>query len=319
MLNLLTSTKATDVKQAVAPTSEASLNDIVTEGRFRITPRLAERIYEEAHFAGQRKQIGAHVKILAEEMRRGFWMPGSQIAFCRLGGKLYLVNGGHRMLAVAESGKPQDFQVIIHDVPHEDAIAQHYWVYDRQTRSRTTANILSAANVYDDFPNIRRILVKSAYAAMPFLGTGLREWRNIFMPVEWKSDQHKRAALELWQSALAVWNQSVTLADVEISKKFRTAGATAVALATCRYQPELALEFWSGVYADDGLRRTDPRHTLAKWGAASTGMKDTGTAFFTASTCAAAWNAYYAKQSLQILRTGDPRPLAISGTPFKGK
>jgi hypothetical protein len=77
-----------------------------------------------------------------------------------------------------------------------------------------------------------------------------------------------------------------------------------------------AEEFWRGAARNDGLRKGDPRHTYVRTVLVPSAVN--GTAWRTASTAAVAWNAFFRKRELHVLRPNENRKIAILGTPYKG-
>jgi hypothetical protein len=316
MFDLLS--KSAVQEQSTPVRNGSKVSDVLREGRVTIGMNMAKDILSQCYYEPQRRRDntnGTHVEIYAEQMKRGLWKPGSQIAFARVGSSLLLVNGYHRMWAVSESGKPQVFQVLIQEFKSMDEVGQWYYSFDHLMRKRSDRQILEAAGLYDDYSDVRRELASSAYNAAWILGTGFSIWGNVHKPKVWKLPDHVAANLELWKGALRSYNAAMTQADTKVGTFFYSTGCVAVALATLRYRQKEATEFWVGAIQDDGLRKTDPRRALNMW---TQRPRSVGTSFDAACAATTAWNAFFNGDSLQLIRTGERRPLAIAGTPFKG-
>lgn len=279
----------------------------------RVSDILSQCFYEPQR--RRDKTNSGHVEIYAEQMKRGLWKPGSQIAFARVGDDLYLINGYHRMWAVSESGKAQIFQALIQDFRSLDEVGPWYYSFDHLMRKRSDRQIMDAAGLYSQYSDIRRELAAAAYNAAWVLGTGFSVWGNINKPKVWKLPDHVAANLELWRPAMRGYNAAMTAADCNVPSFFYSTGCVAVALATFRYQQKSASDFWIGAIQDDGLKKTDPRRALNMW---RMRPRSVGTSFDAACAASLAWNAFHNGEPLQLIRTGDKRPLVIAGTPFKG-
>jgi hypothetical protein len=316
MLNILT--KSASHEQPASVRQPSKIAEVLREGRVTIGMNMARDILAQCYYEPQRrrdKTNGGHVEIYAEQMKRGLWKPGSQIAFARVGADLFLVNGYHRMWAVSECGKAQVFQALIQDFKTLDEVGNWYYSFDHMMRKRSDRQIMEAAGLYEDYSDIRRELASAAYNAAWILGTNFSVWGNINKPKIWKIPDHVAASLELWKTAVRGYNAAMTAADCKIPPFFYSTGCVSVALATFRHRQDAATKFWLGAIQDDGLKKTDPRRALNMW---RMRPKAGGTAFDAACAAAVAWNAFDANEPLQIIRIGECRPLSIAGTPFKG-
>lgn len=316
MFDLLT--KASASVQSASPRVSSKVADMLREGRASIGMNLARDILAECYYEPQRgrdKTGGSHVELYAEQMKRGMWKAGSQIALARVDGRLYLVNGYHRMYAVSESGKAQVFQVLIQDFKSLDDVGPWYYSFDHLMRQRSDRQIMGAAGLFDDYSDIRRELASSAYRTVWLLGTNLSVWSNVQKPKIWSIPDYVSASLELWRPALRNYNAAMNAAGVAVPAFYYTSGVLAVALATMRHQPHKAAEFWSEAIKDDGLKRTDPRRALNMW---RQRPKTVGGSFDSAAACSIAWNAFFDGEPLSLIRIGEKRSLKLAGTPFKG-
>jgi len=99
--------------------------------RILITPQIAAFILEHNSYAGQRRFKPGKVERYALDIGCGDWTPGKQIAFAQLpDGKLYLVDGQHRLHAVIAAGIAAEFMVLIIPCADEDAVGELYASFD---------------------------------------------------------------------------------------------------------------------------------------------------------------------------------------------
>lgn len=288
---------------------------IIREGRLTVGPALAERILAEAHYDGQRPIAPHHVTLLKEDMRRDRWTPGSQIAFGRLGGRFYLLNGRHRMTSVIESGRDIEFQVLLLDAADEADLASLYYRFDRRQRARSNAEVLAALKVSERF-GLSKTMTRAVFDAALLVANGFERPNYQADPVGVRSDDARLATAEAWWAHGATYEGLIAEAPKHVKAKLTAAQIVAVGLVTVKYQPELAAEFWGGLARNDGLRRADPRSTLISDFAtrAMVGGRTNG-----AIAVSFAWNAFCERRQLKIIKVFDNATVRLIGTPFDGR
>jgi hypothetical protein len=87
----------------------------------------------------------------------------------------------------------------------------------------------------------------------------------------------------------------------------------AVALVVLKHQPAKAVEFWSGVVADDGLHRGDPRKAMLHVFNDADFVKKLGAGMIYVSHC---WDAFYQGKSLSYPKVTAASLCQPLGTPF---
>lgn len=296
----------------------AGLIHTLREGRFVIGPDLAKRIVSEAAFVGQRQPRTHHVALLADAMRRRQFTPGSQIAFARIGSdpKLHLVNGQHRMLAVAASGAEVEFQVLIEPVDTTAAAQELYYHFDVAQSPRSLMEILTSAGIPGKH-GLSKMMAKATYEAVSLICNGLRTPSYQVDPIKARSVDARLDAARTWWPVAAEYEKLIESAPTSFKRKLLGQGVTAVALLTLQYRPPVAAEFWHGIAENDGLRKSDPRHTLIRDLSTRnllSGWKNQG-----AAVAAIAWNAYFDRRSLSVIKIYPDHQIRVAGTPFDGK
>lgn len=297
------------------PPSVSALPHVIREGRQTIGPDLAAWILKDAAFAGQRKSERHHVELLAHLMRQRRWSAGSQLAFCSLGGNLYLTNGKHRMNAVVASGIPQEFQVLITPCGSMTEVIADYYRHDTASRKRSSMEIINSTEMARN-SGLPNALMNTLFGSALALDNDLRDLHYQQDALVRDTDA-KIAAASGWIAEAQEYARLVVDAPVKIKAKLFTAGVAMVALMTIRHQPKLAELFWSGLAADDGLARSDPRKVLLLDFASRKPM--TGLTSQRCLPAAIAWNAFFEHRPLHIIKISGASILRIAGTPITGR
>ncbi|HET8702135.1 MAG TPA: hypothetical protein VFL97_10780, partial [Nitrococcus sp.] len=302
------------VNNPCADLDEVIYADLLNEGRVLIGPALAKCILENLNYSRQRRLYPPDVALYAEYMGRGKWTPGSQIAFVRLSGRLYLINGQHRLHAVIAYGGEVQFQVLILDAASQAELASLYYRFDVNQRGRSAADVLASADI-QALKGISKTLRKSVYGAVALLANGMARPNYSHDPVMRVVDNRLELA-EAWAPEAVRYEAAIKGALRETKSKLRAQGVVAVGLITLRYQPEIASEFWQGVALQDGLSRDDPRSALERDMRSRTWNQG---AYMQPSIAAAqAWSAYFSGKRLTRIHVHANARVRIAGTPFEG-
>lgn len=292
----------------------APLENIIKEGRFKLTADLASRILEEAAVPWQRKIEKPHTDLFVDAIRRGTYYP-SQVAFGRLNGRLFYVNGYHRASALVEAGGAIDVQILIIDVESEDDLRALYHRFDVLERKRSLTEILQAMKVGEDH-DISKGGARSCYQAVGLIINNFRNLHYLNDPIKARSVDKRMDAARTWWPYMVEYERCIQAAPSHVKAKLLRYGCAAVGLVTLRYQPEEAGKFWVGLAENDGLAKGDPRSTL---------LIDMNTRRLAATasnqaalTAALAWNAYFENRRLAIIKIAQGAKIRIAGTPFDG-
>lgn len=296
-----------------------ALPQLIKTGWIEIGPELAARILAEAKFARQRPLRAYHVRLLAHDMRAGKFSEGTQLHFARLGERLYLINGQHRLSALAEAGVSLRFQALITEAASEQEVNRLYWRHDHQQMTRGWSDIFRAEDIGAEVDLSER-KVAQASAAMLWIMCGLRPPNVGQFVVEIKNPDKRLAALSAWWPTVATFYELIEPAGDFLRVRLTRATVMAAALMTLRYAPERAAEFWGGIARDDGLRQGDPRKTLIAW--LTQNGTTAGPKTLNLRAVAIAWNAFMGGSRLSIIKARANLPLTLAGTPIgrrKGK
>lgn len=290
------------------------IEHVVSEGRLFITPALAAQLLASANYERQRPVKAPHVAFLADEMRRGSFLSGTQIAFARLGEKLVLVNGQHRLNAQVQADEGVEYQVLIHDVGSADAVHALYYRHDRGGRARTEAEVLASVGVAEQY-GLAKTLARSVFQAQPLISNRFLRLTYADDPTL-RNDDLRLEACKPWWPIAAQYQAMIADAPHTVAKRLTSSQALAVALVTIKHQPEKAAAFWTGLAKDDGLRRNDPRKALLiDFGNREWGRKSSDGCVATSL----AWNAFFSGRPLSQIKIVNGAGVRILGTPFDGR
>lgn len=277
-----------------------------------VTPELAQHFRQSCNFERQRDIAPANVHRLATEMTRGRFIKGTPVLLAALpDGSLRILNGNHTLEAVAKSGETIPLVFIYHPVRDMNDAGRIYARLDLQ-RVRTWGDAFQAAGL--GIPVTKQWLAR--------LGGCLTLLLLNFGPKSSGGDERVTSrdiridAMNEYRNEVEILANSVAHAPRTNVSLIQRAAVLAVAIETVKYQPSLAVEFWSKLCADDGLIRTDPRKTLLEYlrknkvSNISRGEQSIAAAL--------AWNAWFQKRDLTILKPGAVDEIHIAGTPWNG-
>jgi hypothetical protein len=288
----------------------------IKEGFIKFTPAQANFVIENCRYERQRDELKAagHIATLSEYMRRGQWLPKSQIDFARMSdGRVIMVNGHHRMRAQVAATCDILWSVVIHDCATDADLRSLYYRFDTDLRPRSAQNILSGID-FAGQTGLTKQASTALWNAVPIIANGLR-FKRYDQGKQQRSmltDERLEMAMQYAVEA-AKMHENIMLAPPSLRRQLYTVSNFAVALVTLKFDTPRAETFWRGVCEDDGLTKGDPRKTLLADIRARQG-KD-GLLASKMMAAAKAWNAYRAGRELKIIKvTG--HSVCIDGTPF---
>lgn len=289
-------------------------------GVVSISNGIAKRILSELNFPGQRDIYSSRVYGKALAIISGEWMESYSIDFAALpDGRIWLVDGQHRLTAISEQQSIVSATIRLIDVDSEADAKRLYTGYDQGESVRTTKQILDAVGIAKTL-EISDRLSRAIYEAAPVLLnnmepiTGSQHVRtspHIF------AKQKRMEAISEWATEAKEFEKIIKPAAPALKVKLMSSGPLAVGLYTLRHQPQRAKLFWDGIAKNDGLRRGDARSTLiSDYLTRSVG---TGSSRQRVQQTCLAWNAYCEGRDLKIIKCIEGAPITIWGTPVKAK
>lgn len=286
-----------------------------SDGIIKIAPGIAGRVLAETNFDGQRPVRASRVQEHLGRLLTEAWAPSFAISFARLpDGSLILVDGQHRLSAIAQYEQPVSVRVLLHDVANEAEARRIYIGFDPATSARTTSEVLDAIQLGGQL-QIRKQVRNATYRALVLLHNKFEFGRANMMRAAAAINQDARIeAFAEWEQQAKQWNEIYGQADHAHARSLLTTGVTAVGLYTLKYQPSRAYDFWLGVAENNGLKKFDPRHTLIQ--DFHTRALNSGSSRQSVQAPVLAWNAFFEGRPLKIIKCIEGADIRIAGTPF---
>jgi len=291
-----------------------SINGVVN-----LAPGTASRLLKELNFPGQRRIDAVRNYRHKVRITEGSWQEAYPVHFVALpDGRIWLIDGQHRLSVISELSAPVKITVRIVDMPSEQAARNFYAGFDDKGSVRTNVQILDAVGLAEKIGLSAR-MTRAVYEAAPLI---LNKLEPLTGSAHVRSNpgffihEHRMSTVSEWAEQAQEYEKIITGAG-PLYEKLRKNGPVAVALYTLRYQPSKARLFWSGVATNDGLRKGDARHTLVQdfltrdIGAGSQRQK--------IQQSALAWNAFCEGRDLKIIKCVTGAPISLWGTPVTGK
>lgn len=159
----------------------------VVDPSFEVNKDMAMMILDEYYYPRQRDARISDVSGLAEQMKAGLWRDcASMIQLATVGKKKYLIDGQHRLMAVAMAETPVRFVLVEHKCATQEEVGELYAVIDTGT----------ARSLVDRFEAIRgqsiEGLSKRARSTFP---SALAIIQNGFKPANKKLAAHTLAQM----------------------------------------------------------------------------------------------------------------------------
>ena len=273
-----------------------------------VTPEYARTLRETCHFERQRAINADQVKRLASEMTRGWFLAGTPIWLCVLPDRsMLIVNGNHTLEAVASLDFAVPLTVVYQQVADINEASLAYACFDIN-RTRTWLQAAQAVGLDDKIPLVQAVLPALSLISLNFVENKAATDITLSRRLRFEAAADYTSAAHLLHVAFHGCPRS-TLALL------RRAPVFAVALASSRYQPGVAEEFWHGIAADDGLKTTDPRKALLRY-LLNNAVRTSSYRTEQSNAAALAWNAFFKKQPLQQIKPNQMKEFYLFGTPW---
>lgn len=292
-----------------------------------VSPRLAGHWIEHSSFEKQRRLRKHHVESIVNLIEADEWVTGvGRIVFCHVSdsGILHNIDGQHTLHAIVKAGKGVRIDVRSFEAPNEEKRARLFSRFNIGARRSDRDNI-GAFGLEDEFDLTKTTLghVGTAvkFIAAEFDRAAIRNRKGIDSRMnKVKLIEHVREwapAAEVIKPAFeGVPHETMRSLGIYTQQNF------AVVLATARYCPELAREFWEGVVWMVNVGKEDPRRALHQklrkyTTARGSNSQHRASAEKMSRWCAAAWNKYYDQEQCRLLVVRDEKAtMHLKGTPF---
>lgn len=281
-----------------------------------VTPSQATDILARANWRRQRMVSPAWVERLRMAILK------HELTFLTLvygeypNGARVLVDGQHRLTALALTDVTLQATIVVHRVMNEQELGDLYLKYDR-SKARGPEVGLRAQGIFEESATPEGF-VKRMGAAAGLVESGFDRGRRVKgSDLLWRT-----AAVKAWLPEIALYHDTLLDAPGETQRRLLRSAVGAVALATFRSQTGMAAKFWRRLATQDMLAADDPRYILMAWlrnnnaKSAKYGVVEVVQSLYVAG----AWNAFFEGRKLKILKVADPSAaVRIAGTPFTGR
>jgi hypothetical protein len=277
-----------------------------------ITPKKAETWLQNNTFERQRSLREHHVLTLAEEMDEGNFIPHSAIVFAKLGNRLILIDGQHRLNALALAGVTIEMPVLIKNAKSMEQVERWYGCID-QGLKRSPRDAIKAQNLHEELEVSERHAARLS-AAVKLIASGFQDGgKGHGIRTGGRSNIAISDLMRDWAKESKQYYSLISGGEKSNAHLFDRSAVIAGGLLTLRYNVEKAITFWEGISQDDGLRREDPRKRFLIWLQENKEKIST-----TARAFSVAWRAYVEGREIKLLRPTEPTtPLRISGVPLE--
>lgn len=295
------------------------MNRLTTEV-IEVTPEQAKSWLENNLYSNQRPLRRRHVVFLLDQMKKEQFAIGTQIYFAKLEDSLHLIDGQHRLSAIAQSETPLPVIVTTNHVSTIDEIAWLYTAFDRQM-TRTAANAVRAVQP-TGIEGWTSWQVNTFVGALRLVCPGFMKgtmYNNVGMP-------EILFGLNDWAPYAKEYFDVISGGDKDISRKLKRKPCLAVGMSTLRFAKNASsnspYDFWQQVAEDDGLNANDARKQLNKRlitldvlspGSATVVRVDDISII---KLCTVAWNSYVNNKPMDRLPISRGRQYPINFTPF---
>lgn len=209
----------------------------------RIGSRGATDLLLKSPYDRQRNLKEWWVSNLIEIMRSGDFAQGSQIKIGILKGQAHLINGNHRLNAIARSGLPQYFVITKVYVEDEEDLALLYIREDR-VLTRSFKDIVDSYELSEKL-QLSYYQISKMAGAVKFIDRSFMPGRSHI------TDKDLFLLLQTYASACKIYFSLIAGSSYEMKNALTRAATLSVALVTLKYTPSEILwrvrEFWRGI------------------------------------------------------------------------
>lgn len=309
---------ADHIKPKAPDTTEYVLNSMIAKssnGIVMMPPGIAKNILEELNFPGQRERKPRRMHKAIRRIESGTWR-AFPISFVKLkDGRFWLIDGQHRLDAIAQCGVSQPMRIIIDEVLDEEEARRRYAGHDEADSVRNVSEVLDAVGAATSL-GLKRQTTYALFRALPILLNRMEPSRGqaISNAIDAHSVDSRLEEIVRWKKEAAIYERALEMARPSLRAKMVGAGCFAVALYTLRHQTARGVEFWSGVAENNELKRTDPRAVLIS--DMTTRRLNSGSSRQGVQQPVLAWNAWNEGRDLRIIKCIEGAPIVIWGTPL---
>lgn len=271
-----------------------------------LTQKDAQDILSHNRYDGQRPMRKWWINFLSDQIDSGAFIQDTAIHFASVnGGDPVLVDGYHRLNAIANARKPVRVVEIHHRVKDENDLALLYSRLD-QGLKRNFSDVADAWNLIEVTGLDNKTQLNQLNAATNMMKTN---WNRLSGLSSTRDLEDSVNSVIEWAGPAKAYFSAVH--GGELGSLVLKAAIMAVGLVTMRHELSLAHDFWYQVSNSDGIGKDDPRNRLHKWIYDNRTMRGYGgksiySNYQMALVSARCWNAFVNNQTLQKLYIPSP-------------
>jgi len=288
----------------------------ITTALVVVTPEQALRWLTDNNFARQRPLRGWHVRYLAQAMRGGRFLEGTQIHFVVYNQHKHLVNGQHTLAAILQAGVPMVLNVQETTVTHEEDIARYYGRHDRGLPRSLSDSY--QAHGFAALSGLSKTQITELGGAMPLVMSGFVNAASGgytgTLAMAFRDQDLRWDMMMAWIDEARAFFDAIAGAPSFVSRALTRQGTMSVALVTYRYAGTRAAAFWQAAAQDSGLAFGNPVKTLLRFLGNTPANKHTPPLY--ARYVASTWNAFWKGRPLShVYVRNRTAPILLEGTP----
>jgi hypothetical protein len=305
--------KATPPTEKESPFGVPVLERRTDHYELEISPEVAAMILAKFSYERQRNIRPHSVETYVEMMRSGNFIE-SDLSFGLCEGKLYLLNGQHRLHGVIKSGVTLVFNCLITKYKTHEDMGKKYSRIDDEVR-RTPHDTIKALGLPEHY-DLTASNTTLFWTAAGHIISGFADTKTPSVISLSRNRELRVAVMDKWSDYSHEWFRMVKEAPSDLQHDLRKGPIIAVGITTIKYQPNYAKVFWETFMSQSGLKHGNPDYALTMF-VRNIPVKK----IYAPDYCrriATCWNAYYENRGLKNVREGKP-PIRICGTPFNEK
>lgn len=277
-----------DIGRKYKRISDYTWSDAFSQIR-KVTIDDAKLWLTENNFINQRLIKKSNLTLIINAMRDGTFPPYTPLYFCRLNGRLYLVDGQHRLSALCDTATEHYFTIIQIEVNNIDEVLDFYYHIDIGS-PRTMPDIIKAAGFGVRFPNLTlieqgKLAGMFAYQHYKAGGSGSGKCPKALI-VDKVAEVQEQATLYFC---------AIKGCSKEIRKKLLYAPVLTVAIESFKQNVDVAGEFWN-IVAHGSVEKT-PASRLHLLVNDSKGRSGGKSGLLLEDQCRALWRKYVKSQA----------------------
>ena len=249
-----------------------------------------------SNFNRNRNISTRNVKVYADRIQAGTFANGSELIFAKLGEETILVDGQHRLMALAETRNSVDFTFKTYKVNTKEQLLDLYSTIDIGF-GRTVGHSVKAHDLSGKLgltTSQSNVLAGACRVILSKFNDNERRFKPEFLPII-------EEALT-WGGEARQYFSAVAGAPIYLKSSLRRGIIVAIALHMFRDIPSKATEFWDAVATGQGNRTAATRKLHEALASAAMNEKNRVGDQAIARLVSSAWHSFYLGSAVQALR-----------------